>query len=320
MTNLENFTQTDIDIAYKIMIKALAERGKLFSNGDPPSAYLLAGQPGAGKTVLSAYIADFFKDNIVLVNGDEYRRYHPNYRELYKVYGADSANKTAQFSSAAVERCIKEFSDRRYNLIIEGTGRTYEVPKSTSELLSSKGYNVEMMVIAARPEQSLFSTVKRFYAMDADNTAPRATAVESHDIVVEKLPENLNKLRDTQSISRIRIMDREAALIYDSDSSELPPGEALQNYWNRPWTESELQNLSEEIEKLEKIASANGAKPAHGSGNFCMGSVITELKKEFFDRFRRGTTGLYPRADRRPAPRRGRRSTLTRYSVVSCAR
>lgn len=44
-----------------------------------PRAVPLAGQPGAGKTVLSTMMAETFDGNAVLINGDEYRRYHPNF-------------------------------------------------------------------------------------------------------------------------------------------------------------------------------------------------------------------------------------------------
>ena len=84
-------------------------------------------------------------------------------------------------------------------MVVEGTGRTVEVPKRTSELLTAKGYTVEMAVIATRPILSLISTVQRFYQINARGTIPRATAVEAHDNVVSALPGKvtLSSLRGT---------------------------------------------------------------------------------------------------------------------------
>ena len=51
-----------------------------------PTAILLAGQPGAGKTQLSAYFFRQSKNTSILINGDDYRRYHPNYHAIFAQY------------------------------------------------------------------------------------------------------------------------------------------------------------------------------------------------------------------------------------------
>lgn len=269
MASLEIFSQDDVNAVFRVILAGLKFRDDLKPCNDQPTAYLLSGQPGAGKTVLSSYIAGLYNGNVVLLNGDEYRRYHPNYRELYEAYGVDSVKMTSPFSSTVTEKCIDELSDKRYNLIIEGTGRTYDVPKKTAKQLAPKGYSVEIAVIAVRPEVSLLSTLKRFFAMATDGTTPRATAIEAHDIVVKKLPGNLNKLLETPTISRIRILDRDASLVYDSSESDITPGDALIGYWSQPWNDRELQAMLKDIEYLEGIEAAK---------NLGMGANITELK------------------------------------------
>ena len=271
MTDRGHFIQAELDTVCEVIFKLLSLRKKLVPN-ENPHAYLLAGQPGAGKTVLSSYFAKLYHGNIVLINGDEYRRYHPRYGELYSKYGTEAVKLLSPFSSAMVERCIGRLSDRGYNLIIEGTGRTYEVPKKTSELLNAKGYSVEMAVIAVRPECSLLSTIKRFFEMSEKNTTPRGTPVEAHDIVVDNLPGNLDKLLELPSISRIRILDRDASKIYDSESESTLPGEALYRYWNRPWTDIELSTMQSAIEALEAKESER---------NLGTWSVIEELRQRY---------------------------------------
>lgn len=266
---LELYTLSDVDFAFELISSVITKTVQKVS-GEVPFAYLLAGQPGAGKSVLSDKIISQRGRNVIVINGDDYRRYHPHYRELYRVYGADSVKKTSSFSVAVVKRCIKEFSDKQYNLIIEGTGRTYEVPRDTANLLASKGYKVEMAVIAARPEVSLLSTVKRFFQMESDNTVPRATAIEADDVVVKNLAGNLDKLYNTLSVSHIRIMDRDAVLLYDSAETNSLPGDALLDYWNRQWTDTELDTVLDEIDKLEEIESEK---------NLGMKDVISELRR-----------------------------------------
>lgn len=39
-----------------------------------PHAYLVVGQPGAGKTTIASMLQKQYADDIVFINGDEYRK------------------------------------------------------------------------------------------------------------------------------------------------------------------------------------------------------------------------------------------------------
>ena len=184
------------------------------------------------------------------VNLDTYMASKAHVRELYARYGSDSVQMTSGFSGAVTERLIHETSERGIHLIIEGTGRTTDVPHRTAELLVKKGYRVELAVIATRPEHSLCSTLLRFYEMNERGTIPRATAMEAHDYVVRVLPDNLDILRDDPVISGITIWDRTPTKIYDSCGTAECPSEVLRQYWNRPWSDEELQDMQRSILRL----------------------------------------------------------------------
>ena len=218
-----------------------------------PHCVLLAGQPGSGKTELSAMLmGSMFAGDAAFINGDEYRRYHPQYRQLYQEFGSDSVQMTSPFSNAVTERLIEELSDLRFNLVIEGTGRTVQVPKATAELLTTKGYTVDMAVIAARPEVSLISTLLRFYRMNEGGTIPRATAISAHDNIVAVLPGNLDTLNSFPCISRLSIWNRELELLFDSSSDVVLPSEVLSEYWHSSWTEDEIRNAKATIDVLRE--------------------------------------------------------------------
>lgn len=93
-----------------------------------PYGILLGGQPGAGKSFGTQKIQEKFKDNILVINGDEFRKLHPQYNELYKKHGKDASKYTGEFAGIMVhlmrERAIKE----RFNIVIEGTFRTTDTP------------------------------------------------------------------------------------------------------------------------------------------------------------------------------------------------
>ena len=208
-SNIADYKPDDVE---RVVVSELDEIEK-HNRHSQPTAILLAGQPGAGKTGLSSMLVKMFQNDVYLINADEYRRYHPNYQNLYRQYGADSVQMTGAFSGAVTERLIQEASGHKINLIIEGTGRTTEVPHRTAALLMGKGYQVELAVMATRPELSLCSTLLRFYEMNEGGTVPRATAASAHDHVVDVLPDNLDTLINDPVISKIAIW----STIHDRD-------------------------------------------------------------------------------------------------------
>ena len=54
-----------------------------------PKAYMLGGQPGAGKSTSTRKLAAQYNRNILTVDLDNYRDQHPNYEALYEKYADD---------------------------------------------------------------------------------------------------------------------------------------------------------------------------------------------------------------------------------------
>ena len=252
---LAAFSDNDVQLCLEFELSKALER---FRSAEKPRAILLAGQPGAGKTELSVMFRSKLQKNAAFVNADDYRRYHPNYHELYAKYGTDSVQMTAKFSSIVSNRLIETLSDWHFHLVIEGTGRTVHVPKSSAEKLTKKGYQTELAVIAARPEISLISTLLRFYQMNAGGTVPRATAISAHDHVVIVLPDNLDILLSVPEIQRITIWDRELFMLYDSGHNLRYPSEVLLEYWNSAWSDTEIAYAEEKVQHLYCLEQQTG--------------------------------------------------------------
>ena len=267
VSGLAAFEDRDVEAVVQDEVKLAMSR---YQRQAHPRAILLAGQPGAGKTELSSMLSSEMAGDVAFINGDDYRRYHPYRRQLYQKFGADSVGMLSPFSNTVTERLIKELSGHRLNLIIEGTGRTVEVPKTTAENLASEGYAVEMAVIAARPEISLISTLLRFYQMEESGTIPRAMAISAHDNVVAVLPGNLDELVSLPSISRLSIWNRDLQLLFDSDVDMGLPSEALTDHWNSPWASEEIQRALDNIDHLRE------KEQCHQLGQ---GSAIDELAR-----------------------------------------
>ncbi len=208
-----------------------------------PKAALVCAQPGAGKTELVSHLFP----HTAFINGDEYRRYFPNYRELFIKHGETMAEETREFSGRMTEELIDALSARHANLVIEGTLRTIEVPERTRQLLESRGYGVELDIFVVHPLISYLRTLKRYAEMEDAGTVPRKTPKEHHDYVAFHLVQNVDTLYRRKSFSDIRLFKEEGNDIREfysfAEMSDINPADLIRVEFSRKFTQKEIQRL-----------------------------------------------------------------------------
>lgn len=102
----------EFETAFKKILK-ISLKSKDFSPVINPKAYILGGQPGAGKSILNNYIQKINKSNVIIINGDEYRKFHPYFTEIVEKYNIDFPKYTSNFSSQVTEKLIDVLSDEK---------------------------------------------------------------------------------------------------------------------------------------------------------------------------------------------------------------
>ena len=268
---------TGANYAEKDFLKALglivANAGKSaeISPVAHPGAVLLGGQSGAGKTTLHKVFIDRFKKNAVVINGDSYRSLHPLYREFDRKYGPESVNYTAAWAGRMTEAVIDALSDMGYNLIIEGTLRTSEVPLKTATLLRSRGYRVSLALMAVKPEISLLSCQIRYEEMRIVGTVPRATDPAHHNKIIRDIADNLAVLDESGLFDGIFLYNRARTCLFPREGDGRPVDEVLREVLFGAWTEEErLHKEALEI-RLAQLRTQAEAREA-------------EARRRFFDR------------------------------------
>ncbi|RHE64446.1 toxin PezT [Streptococcus gordonii] len=231
-------------------------RGKQVSKN--PIAIFLGEQSGAGKTTIHRIKLKEFQGNIIVIDGDSFRAQHPHYLDLQRTYGKDSVEYTKQFAGQMVESLVENLSDLGYHLLIEGTLRTVDVPKKTAELLKSKGYDVQLALIATKPALSYLSTLIRYeelYAINPDQA--RATPKEHHDLIVNNLVGNTRQLEQLGIFERIQIYQRDRTCVYDSRDDETLAADVLQEILFGEWSQVEKEMLKLGEIKLKELSVEN---------------------------------------------------------------
>ena len=127
-----------------------------------------------------------------------------------------------------VEYLVDELSKQGYHLLIEGTLRTAEVPRKTAQLLTTRGYQVSLALIATKPELSYLSTLIRYEELYViDPSQARANPKEHHDGIVEHFVDNLRELEKSELFRQIQIYQRDQSCVYDSQVDETSAAEVF---------------------------------------------------------------------------------------------
>lgn len=212
-----------VDAAYRFAVQGKTPAAH-------PRAYILGGQPGAGKTDLQKEILRKCGYNAIVINGDEYRKLIPNHGLIARMPESRYAPITQRFANQVTEGMIEKAGEMSYNLIIEGTLRHKQTALNTSRLLQGKGYLTELSVLAVNREVSYYSTKLRTEKLRKLGEAPRMTATDSHNEVVKNLPRNVSELYRSGEFDNITVYGRRGELLYSlQETPETDPGRIVQD-------------------------------------------------------------------------------------------
>ncbi len=222
--NSYDFTQEQFDKEFERFYNSYKSGMTPVAN---PTAYILGGQSGSGKSTIHQIILDN-DPNTIVIDGDRFRERHPHFKEIQKEYGREAANYTQPFVNKMVEGLIERFSNEKYNLIIEGTCRSISVPLNTCDLLKPKGYTVNLAIMCTDKDVAWQSTINRYNEMEAHGLLPRAVPRDKYDKMVAALPGNISKLYNSKKFDDIILYNRSKERLYSyKEQLGRDPGEIV---------------------------------------------------------------------------------------------
>lgn len=196
---------------------------------ESPTAIILGGQPGAGKGTIHAVAQKRFKQNVIVINSDDYREQHPDLSELIKDKENYGKN-TNEFAFKIADRLVKDLSAQGYNLVIEKTLGDPITAYKNNKLLLKRGYTVELAFISTPKDQSWRGVVERYERALREGTPARFVPKDYHDKIVGTLVSSIDELYRSKDFSNIRIYDRKGQCLYDmSVTPQINPAPILGN-------------------------------------------------------------------------------------------
>ena len=179
-----------------------------------PIAIIDIAPPGSGKTGLNGYAcAQFTDNNVVIINSDELKPFHPRIDELAKRYPEYYTKVTNQESNFWTDNLFDTAVNGRYNIIFEGTGRNL---KLLSKMMAKmQGYRIIVRGMAVNELNCLMSIIERYEGQVKQKGWGRLVVLEHFYKAYNEMLENI------QEIEKLGVAD--AVEVYvRSDNPSIP--------------------------------------------------------------------------------------------------
>ena len=163
---------------------------------DRPRAIILAGQPGAGKgSLVSAALGDMEGNGkAVFIDVDDLRAYHPSYDALGKADDRTAASHVQHDAGTWGNELRQAAIAQRHNIIVDGTLKSEKSAARMYGELRAAGYDVEVRVMATRPDESWQGVHMRYERIKADGVPGRWVPRHVHDAAYAGMPRSVERL------------------------------------------------------------------------------------------------------------------------------
>ncbi|KGE10491.1 toxin [Burkholderia gladioli] len=232
-----------------------------------PTAILLGGQPGAGKTALARQaMAELgARGGAVLIDADRMRENLPQYSQLLRQNPQHAADLTHVEAGRWSGRLTSAASEARRNLVIDGTMRNPESLRNLARRLNERGYTLEVRGVAMPGDVSLTRAQMRTEREIATTGVGRVVNPQQHDQAYAGMVETVALLEREKAVNRIRIVDRHHREIYRNELHQgdwrEPPAaaDAITRERGRPMTHEEIADHAAMLGDILALRTARGA-------------------------------------------------------------
>lgn len=205
---------------YKRIHQYLFQGKRPVDNGNPV-AIILGGQPGSGKSrILEVARDDVPNGNVVIINGDEFRYWHPQYLEILHQHEQAFAELTDPDARVWTRRLFEYAIQHKYNIAFEGTMRTDAICNTMNNMMQ-QGYTVVTRVLAVPNYLSVLGTLRRYEAMKRERGYGRWVKPEDHDAAYVGMLNTVSRIEQEGIADWMEVYARPNRLIYQNQPSTI---------------------------------------------------------------------------------------------------
>ncbi len=198
------------DINYQKILEEVIEQEipKKYHNNTTPRAFIIGGQPGSGKTTVLTMLSKRYR-KLLVINGDDYRIYHPNYLMFLQDSEETASEMTQSLVNYMVEGIINYCILHSISFIVEGTMKTPAASSATISRLQNTSFRIYVCPLACSYGISLESTKTRYRNQKELIGCGRITPQTSHDTAFYGIPSTLEYLSNMKEVYKFLLFKRE---------------------------------------------------------------------------------------------------------------
>lgn len=222
---------------------------------DRPVAVILAGQPGAGKSGVTQRVKDSLDNNVVVVDPDKLRKFHPDYDRLMMENDKTAADITHEECSKWAIKLRDSAIENRRNIILDGTMKDPEKTELLCKLLKEKGYRIEVHAVAVSAEQSLVGILSRYEVQKEEAGAGRWVDENIHNKAYAGMLISLKRVEEYNLADGVCVHNRNGETLYSNFRNSNGAWEkasdattVVEQERNREWTPEETNELLDDLE------------------------------------------------------------------------
>jgi hypothetical protein len=185
---------------------------------DNPQVVITGGQPGSGKSKLLEQSRELFPDgNVVVINGDDLRNFHPQAKELLKQDDNKFAERTDPDCREWTKKLFERAIETKRNIVFESTMREAGPISKTMKRLRASGYHLTAKVVATHERFSTTGIFRRYEEQKAAKGYGRWSELSSHDAGYEGMPKTVEYIEKHGLVDRLEVFSRSGVLLYTND-------------------------------------------------------------------------------------------------------
>lgn len=195
---------------------------------DHPRAIILAGQPGAGKTIYRDKAIEGFREQggSVLIDPDNLREYHPRYEKYVEKDIHTAATKVQDDASKMAQQLRQEAIVEQRNVIIDGTLGSSQRSVALCQELKNNKYQIKIIAVAVDDVTSYRNVCHRLEQQAQtlrdpeihQKAYPRDVPRDYQKYCYDGMPNSLKNIEEQNLADHIVVVDRYGEVIYENSN------------------------------------------------------------------------------------------------------
>ncbi|MDQ0614050.1 UDP-N-acetylglucosamine kinase [Microbacterium sp. W4I4] len=195
----------------------------LFDGARPsetPTFVLLAGAPSTGTGRVIGRLRREHDGDLVPVSIEDLQAFHPRYLDTQFRQSPSGRKELSQVAASWLQASISHARANGYSLLLEGEFRTPGTALGVALRFADAGYDVRVVTVAAREDQSLLAATSRgLRRLQQRQPAEFVTPAENEQSMRD-VSALIVAAADSPLVGRVSVLDQQGVSVFDAERSE----------------------------------------------------------------------------------------------------